>query len=240
MGISKRNPRGNLNWQSRYLKRKAICCGQLNEPLACDNIEPVITMLTSPYICKSKTAPTNFTISFTNTGVPSQATNTFFEWEKGGAGGPVVYSSYGPVSSLILTPAQQVTTTYNIVATNEWGCRTETLFTIRAFNRPEFSAIPTSPTTPCVPGIPVNTSNGSILVNNINPEPLAVYYRYNIKYGPTSPNPTYTTTVQTAAVSYNWNTLCSGDYVISIDLYVTIKGVDTLVCIGNTQTVIVP
>lgn len=26
MGISKRNPRGNFNWQSRILKRKAICC----------------------------------------------------------------------------------------------------------------------------------------------------------------------------------------------------------------------
>lgn len=28
MGISKRNPRGNFNWQKRYLGKKAECCGQ--------------------------------------------------------------------------------------------------------------------------------------------------------------------------------------------------------------------
>jgi hypothetical protein len=33
MGISRRNPRGNFNWQYRYLKRRAICCGQLDEPI---------------------------------------------------------------------------------------------------------------------------------------------------------------------------------------------------------------
>lgn len=33
MGISRRNPRGNFNWQSRILKKKAQCCGQLDEPL---------------------------------------------------------------------------------------------------------------------------------------------------------------------------------------------------------------
>ena len=33
MGISKRNPRGNFNWQSRILKKKAQCCGLIDEPL---------------------------------------------------------------------------------------------------------------------------------------------------------------------------------------------------------------
>lgn len=31
MGISKRNPRGNFNWQSRILKKKAQCCGLIDE-----------------------------------------------------------------------------------------------------------------------------------------------------------------------------------------------------------------
>jgi hypothetical protein len=32
MGLSKKNPKSNFNWQTRYLKKKAICCGELNEP----------------------------------------------------------------------------------------------------------------------------------------------------------------------------------------------------------------
>ena len=57
MGISRRNPRGNFNWQSRILKKKAQCCGQLDEPVPppptacyCYTVTSVVGTCTIDYI----------------------------------------------------------------------------------------------------------------------------------------------------------------------------------------------
>lgn len=74
MGISKRNPRGNFNWQSRILKKKAICCGLIDEPLppqvcSCNTLTVTQGLCTFNYndcagspvstILSSKSAPVN-------------------------------------------------------------------------------------------------------------------------------------------------------------------------------------
>ena len=112
MGISKRNPRGNFNWQTRLLKKKAQCCGQLNEPVDCGALAPIISL--SGYVLCDNGLP--FTITATNT-QPSQTTT--WEWYFKG----VQISATNSYTWNPLLPGDQGT--YTIIATNEYGCVTE-------------------------------------------------------------------------------------------------------------------
>lgn len=238
MGISRRNPRGNFNWQTRILKKKAINCGQLDEPLACDNISPILQLLTNPWFCKSKTVPANAFITIRNIqgGNPfNENATTLFEWYKGGPGGAFVYSSYGN-STLTVPPASQVvgsSQTYYVVATNQYGCVSDITITLYFFAQPEIDLSTTPGTGACVvdPGQPCGyLGDATITVTNTNPGPGALYYTYSIKYGATSPNfGCNDISPNTAATSYVW-TVCPGDYGLNIVVWANINGVPTPVC----------
>lgn len=228
MGISKRNPKGNFNWQNRILKRRAICCGQLNEPVDCDLFGPTLQIIGNN-ICKPSVSPTNQTVSVANT-QPGQASTTSYEWYEGGPGGPLYYSSYGGSdSSIEFTVAQQVlgTTTFWIVVTNSLGCVTSQYLNIYVSNQPDVSITQSDPTDPCVadPGNPFGqSSNGIISVTVNNPDPNALYYGYvirknNIEYETTDPLDTF-----------SWTDLCYGTYTVKINLYRLIDGIPTVVC----------
>ena len=232
MGISRRNPRGNFNWQKRILGQKAINCGQLNPSVDCDLFGPTL-QITGNNICKPSVSPTNQTVSVANT-QPGQASTTSYEWYEGGPGGPLYYSSYGGSdSSIEFTVAQQVlgTTTFWIVVTNSLGCVTSQYLDIYVSNQPDVSITQSDPTDPCVadPGNPFGqSSNGIISVTVNNPDPNALYYGYVIRnsafveYETTDPLDTFT-----------WNDLCLGSYTVKVKLYRLINGVPTVVCSTN-------
>ena len=229
MGISKRNPRGNFNWQSRYLKQKAINCGQLNPPIDCNLLGPTL-QITGNYICKPSVSPTNKTVCVSNT-QPGQSATTSYEWYEGGPGGPLYYNSYGGTSCIEFTVLQQVpgTTTFWIVATNEFGCVTEQYLNIYVTNIPEFSTVSVSPTDPCVTDLlnPLGQeSNGEITVTVTNPDPNALEYSYKIQRVST---PGSSTTVDPGTV-FSWTDLCFGTYTVTVSVYRLINGVSTLMC----------
>lgn len=228
MGISRRNPRGNFNWQSRIIKKLAIGCGKLNVPFDCDALAPVL-QFSGTTICKSVG---NRTVTVTNT-QPNQATQTFYEWYEGGPGGTLVYSSFGP-SNLVLSLAQQIVGTmqYWIVATNQFGCVTEQMLNVYVFNRPVISTTIVQTTDPCVASANPSgfSSNGSVTVTNTSPSINALYYIYTITYGASSVNPGYTASVNTTSTSYVWTGLCDGDYTVNIQIWGDINGVPTLIC----------
>lgn len=238
MGISRRNPRGNFNWQTRILKKKAINCGQLDEPLPCDNISPDIRFITPAYFCKSKTVPANATITARNQqgGSPyAENATTLFEWYKGGPSGALVYSSFGN-STLTIPPAAQIvgdSQTYYVVATNQYGCQSAESFTLYFFAQPEMGIVTTPGTGSCVPdpGQPCGfLGDATITVTNNNVGPGALYYTYSIKYGSLSPNENCSeNSPNTAATSYVW-TVCPGDYGVNIVVWANINGVPTPVC----------
>lgn len=229
MGISKRNPRGNFNWQSRYLKKKAICCGELNEPFDCNQLAPTL-QITGNNICKPSVSPTNQTVCVSNT-QPGQSAITSYEWYEGGPGGPLYYNSYGGDSCIEFTVFQQVpgTTTFWIVATNDFGCVTEQYLNIYVTNVPEFSTVSVSPTDPCVPNLlnPLGQeSNGEITVTVTNPDPNALEYSYKIERA----NAPYSSTTVDPGTVFSWTDLCFGTYTITVSVYRLIDGVSTLMC----------
>ena len=236
MGISRRNPRGNFNWQKRILGQKAINCGQLNDNVDCDLFGPTLQIIGNN-ICKPSVSPTNQTVSVANT-QPGQASTTSYEWYEGGPGGPLYYSSYGGSdSSIEFTVAQQVlgTTTFWIVVTNSLGCVTSQYLDIYVSNQPDVSITTSDPTDPCVadPGNPFGqSSNGIISVTVNNPDPNALYYGYvirnsaNVQYETTDPSP-----------SFSWTDLCFDSYTITVKLYRLIDGTPTVMC-TYTDTVV--
>lgn len=246
MGISRRNPRGNFNWQYRMLRRRSTCCGNLNEPLACDNISPILQLITSPWFCKSKTVPANAFITIRNIqgGSPfNENATTLFEWYKGGPGGAFVYSSYGN-STLTIPPASQVvgsSQTYYVVATNQYGCQSAESFTLYFFAQPDMGILTTPGTGSCVPdpGQPCGfLGDATITVTNNNVGPGALYYTYRIKYGASSPNPgCQDVSLNTAATSYVWP-VCPGDYTVYISVWGNVNGVPTPVCGASTNVTV--
>lgn len=235
MGISKKNPKSNFNWQSRILKKKAICCGQLNEPVDCNLFGPTL-QITGNNICKPSVSPTAQTVCVFNT-QPGQAATTSYEWYEGGPGGPLYYNSYGGASCIEFTVPQQVlgTTTFWIVVTNDLGCKVEQYLNIYVTNAPEFSFTVVNPTDPCVPNVlnPLGQeSNGEITVTVTNPDPNALEYSYTIARSPYS-----STTVDPGTV-FSWTDLCYGTYDVTVTVYRLIDGVATAMC-SSSKTVFV-
>ncbi len=229
MGISRRNPRGNFNWQTRILKQKAINCGQLDEPVDCNLFGPTL-QITGNNICKPSVSPTNQTVSVFNS-QPGQAATTSYEWYEGGPGGPLYFNSYGGTSSIELTVAQQVlgTTTFWLVVTNEFGCVTEQYLNIYVTNIPEFNSVSVSPTDPCTPDLlnPLQQeSNGEITITVTNPDPNALEYSYTIA----RVNTPYSSTTVDPGTVFSWTDLCFGRYTLTVTVYRLIDGVATAMC----------
>jgi len=235
MGISKKNPKSNFNWQSRILKKKAINCGQLNEPVDCNLFGPTL-QITGNNICKPSVSPTAQTVCVFNT-QPGQAATTSYEWYEGGPGGPLYYNSYGGASCIEFTVPQQVlgTTTFWIVVTNDLGCKVEQYLDIYVTNVPEFSSVSVSPTDPCVPNVlnPLGQeSNGEITITVTNPDPNALEYSYTIARSPYS-----STTVDPGTV-FSWTDLCYGTYDVTVTVYRLIDGVSTPMCSSSKRVFI--
>ncbi len=229
MGISRRNPRGNFNWQTRILKQKAINCGQLDEPVDCNLFGPTL-QITGNNICKPSVSPTNQTVSVFNS-QPGQAATTSYEWYEGGPGGPLYFNSYGGTSSIEFTVAQQVlgTTTFWLVVTNEFGCVTEQYLNIYVTNIPESTVLSTDPTDPCVsdPGNPFGqSSNGVIDVTVNNTDPNVLYYGYVLRN--TVLNISYETT--DLSPLFSWTDLCFDKYEVTVKAYRLINGVPAVMC----------
>jgi len=226
MGISKRNPRGNFNWQTRYLKKKAICCGQLDEPIDCNTLAPVLS-IGGNNMCI--TAPSEIkTITCTNT-APGQATDTLYEWYEGSLANPPVYSSNGPISSYSITADKTYDgTVFFVKATNIFGCETIEEFTVYVSYIPSFTIAETDPTIACTIDVldPLGQySNGIITATITSPDPDSLYYVYRIE----RTTLLFEETIDTGS-SFTWNDLCFGTYTIMVELYRLIDGVATMVC----------
>lgn len=198
MGISKRNPRGNFNWQTRYLKKKAICCGQLNEPVDCNALAPIV-QLTDYVICKTL-GNDPMTITAINM-QPSQITT--WEW----------YFNNTLISSsdsyIWINPTIADEGMYKIIATNEYGCITEYDVYLTYVEEPDVVATLTDPTPPAC--------DGEILLTINNPI-AGIAYKYNI-VDPTTSAIIFTAT--TSFSSHNFTGICLGQYAYQITPIVT-------------------
>jgi len=198
MGISKRNPKSNFNWQSRYLKKKAICCGQLNEPVDCNALAPIV-QISSYVICRTLTVDP-VTITVTNV-QPSQITT--WEWYFNST----LISSTNSYTWTTPTIADQGT--YTIIATNEYGCVTNYDVYLTFVEQPDVIVNLTDPRPPAC--------DGEILLTVNNPL-VGISYKYDIL------NPTSLAVVATATTAlstYNFTGLCLGQYAYRVTPVVT-------------------
>jgi len=196
MGISKRNPRGNFNWQSRILKKKAQCCGQLNEPVDCGALAPIISL--SGYVLCDNGLP--FTITATNT-QPSQTTT--WEWYFNG----VQISATNSYTWNPLLPGDQGT--YTIIATNEYGCVTELEVYFTYVAEPILVVAVSDPTPPAC--------DGALILTVTNPT-VGVDYKYDLINPATN---TVISTVTTSSFSNTFSSLCLGQYAYRVTPVVT-------------------
>lgn len=191
MGISKRNPRGNFNWQNRYLKEKGINCGQLNEPFDCVALAPVINYTGGYVLCDNGNI---VTVNVTNTR-PGQT--TFWEWYFNG----VVVSTDSFYSFDPPTPADQGM--YTIVATNQFGC-VSTLDVYLTYTAQPVLAIATVDPTP-----PACDGEISITVTNPVAGTTYVYEFWNINTNVLISNGTTSSLTGLCLGQYAVRVLCS-------------------------------
>lgn len=196
MGISKRNPRGNFNWQSRILKKKAQCCGQLNEPVDCGALAPIVSL--SGYVLCDNGLP--FTITATNT-QPSQITT--WEWYFNG----VQISATNSYTWNPLLPGDEGT--YTIIATNEYGCVTELEVYFTYVAEPVLTVSVVDPTPPAC--------DGELILTVTNPT-VGLDYKYDLINPATN---TVISTVTTSSLSNTFSSLCLGQYAYRVTPVVT-------------------
>jgi hypothetical protein len=214
MGISKRNPRGNFNWQSRILKKKAICCGQLNEPIDCGIFAP-IPIVTSDRLCVT-TPPSTQTISGGNAAAapPDFAQfydNTFTLYKDGVA----IDTQFVPIGaySYSFTGTLASAGSYELEITNRFGCTAKSSpVQIDAFQTPVVVGTGISSTIACIPPPIGGPGDGSVTLTVTNPVPGYTYI-YNLCYdlGP----PIYSVCLPaetTTALSVTFTDLCNIRY----------------------------
>lgn len=238
MGISKKNPRGNFNWQYRFLKRnpKGECCG-VPEP-DCGQFAPAIALTSPVYYCINKTSITPFNIQVNNSQTFLIGSTTTYEWYFNGnlvyTSGPSNFSIYNIPNGTKLNAG-----IYEVVATNSLGCKTTLEFELYVFDTPNFTPVVVDSTYLgnedwlCVPD-PLSPSgskgSGSITLFVNFPDSSRLYYRYKISYGPSTPNYQFTDQDDTFNAIYAYTDLCNGDYTITIELWADINGIPTNVC----------
>lgn len=187
MGISKRNPRSNFNWQSRYLKKKAVCCGQLDEPFDCNTLAP-IPVINTTRLCVT-TPPSTQSISAANAStVPSsivQNTNNTYTLYKDGvmidtqfvASGAYEYLFSGTLASAGL---------YEVEITNQFGCTERSgPVQVNAYQVPTVTATVVDSTISCVPPPIGGPGDGEVTLTVTNPVPGYAYtFRLCYDLGP--------------------------------------------------------
>jgi len=244
MGISKKNPRGNFNWQYRYLKRnpKGECCG-VPEP-DCGQFAPAIALTSPVYYCINKTSITPFNMVVVNSQPSLIAVTTTYQWY---FNGNLVYTS-GPSSTSIYNIPNGTKLNagiYEVVATNSLGCKTTLEFELYVFDTPDFSPVVVDSTylggenwlcvaDPLIPSGSKGTGSITLFVNF--PDASRLYYRYKINYGPSTPNYQFTDQQDTINPIYAFTQLCNGDYTITVELWADVNGVATNAC-SVTQVV---
>lgn len=219
MGISKRNPKSNFNWQTRILKKKAQCCGQL--PIVdCDEIAPVV--LISPVRLCVQDPPVNANITVINTAVPSQLYNNTFSLYKNGVLIGEQTLPFGTSCSFPLTPATLADGgLYEAVVTNSAGCSASGSGTINAYMKPNLSFATVGSTIACVPPDDPNapgSGDGEITVTVDNPVP-GYNYTYTLCYDLGPPIFAVCKTTQTGTfTSYTWTGLCNYRYIVFVGI----------------------
>ena len=197
MGISKRNPKSNFNWQYRYLKKKAICCGNLDEPVDCQALAPIL-QLDKYVICRTLIV-TPVTITVFNT-QPNQVTS--FEWYFNNV---LISSSF---THTWTDPTIADEGTYTIIGTNEYGCTTEYNVYLTFVAQPDPVETIVDPTPPAC--------DGEFLITVTNPT-AGVSYKYELL----SSTLTVLYTATVAATSYNFTGLCIGQYAYRVTPVIT-------------------
>lgn len=197
MGISRRNPKSNFNWQTRYLKKKAICCGQLNEPVDCQALAPILQL--DKYVICRTVIVTPVTITVFNT-QPNQATS--FEWYFNNV---LISSSF---TYTLTNPTIADEGTYTIIGTNEYGCTTEYNVYLTFVAQPDPVETIVDPTPPAC--------DGEFLITVTNPT-AGVSYKYELL----SSTLTVLYTATVAATSYNFTGLCVGQYAYRVTPVIT-------------------
>ena len=215
MGISRRNPRGNFNWQSRYLKKKAICCGQLNEPVDCNLFAPIPVVSTSR-ICVTMPSSTQVIGGINLSNVPSafdQTVNASYTLYKDGV---VIDTQLLPFGSYeyYFTGTLASAGLYELEITNQWGCTAKSEpKQIEAYLSPEYTVSKSGSTIPCPPGV----GDGEITLTIDSPVPGYTYafnLCYDIGAGPVCANHIGTST------SYTFTGLCNLRYVAFVGVIV--------------------
>lgn len=221
MGISKRNPRSNFNWQSRILKKKAQCCGQL-PVVDCDGITPVVAV--GPDKLCVQDPPVNANITVINTAVPPQLYNNTFSLYKNGVLIGEQTLPFGLACDFPLTPATLADGgLYEAVVTNSAGCSASGSGTVNTYMKPNLSSVSVGSTITCVPPDDPNSpglGDGEITITVDNPVP-GYTYAYTLCYDLGAPIYAVCKTTQTGTfTSYTWTGLCNFRYIIQVGVVI--------------------
>lgn len=221
MGISKRNPRGNFNWQSRILKKKAQCCGQL--PIVdCENIKPIV-LIGPDKICVEDPG-VNANIQVQNSAVPFQFYGNTFTLYKDGVLVGQQTLPFGTTCNFPLTPATLADGGfYEATITNSAGCSASGSGTVNTYMKPNLSYTMTGSTISCVPPDNPNDpypGNGEIRITVDNPVP-GYTYAYTLCYDLGPPIFAVCQDTQTGTfTSYTWTGLCNFRYIILVGVII--------------------
>jgi hypothetical protein len=184
MGLSKRNPRGNFNWQYRYLKKKAINCGQIDESFDCNipELQPNLGPNTSQDFCTGSVAG----MAWINTGLNQANGNDFVVYKDG-----VFYDQALDTTnsfSIVINPTSLTDEgVYECFCTNQFGCTTSSTITLSGVVTPEIDVVKTQSTIVCVDPNPTAPppilGNGFLDFTITNFDP-AYTYGYDFSYDP--------------------------------------------------------
>lgn len=230
MGLSKKNPRGNFNWQNRILTRKAINCGQLTEPFDCGapELQPLLEISPGTPILNICTDPGGG-ISFFNDAPGQTIDNTYTVYKDG------VFLSEGTTSPYTVS-INNVSQSgyYEGFVTNRFGCSSLNAVGIQVnvYEKPEVSFSATYSTIiPCIDPNPTPPppilGDGFVefTITNFNP---AYTYGYNFAYDPGVVNYTIVENNLTSA-TFTIDKLCNIRYFMNVRVMPP-DGTPTQVC----------
>ena len=169
MGISRRNPRGNFNWQSRYLKKKAICCGELNEPIDCSLFPPILGLQPTKFCISDP--PQNLNIICQNSALNQFFDNTFELYKDA----VLIDQQFVPFGAYTYTLAPATIADggfYEVKVTNRFGCEGSISAQIDAYEKPYFTVSSIGSTIVCEPPV---VGDGEITLTVDNPVPGYIY-----------------------------------------------------------------
>ena len=230
MGLSKRNPRGNFNWQSRILKKKAQNCGQI-PLLNCDEISPRIGISTN-FFCVSD-PPISYILTVAD--ITPGDHDVYFKIYKDNVLVDQGFGNFLNAYDYVINPlTSSAEGTYKVEATNPVGCSSVFEKYIPAYDKPSFTYSTVGSSVPCTfnpPGVdPPTVGDGSITITVTNPMPGVQYY-YRLYWD--SAVAIYYEETQGTFTSYTFENLCNIRYFVYVG--VVIPGYDPLSCNSSQE-----